>query len=185
MRVRNVHRRTIGSRAQLGALLDSLASDADGLWPGDRWPRLRLDGPLRVGARGGHGPVGYRVELYEPQRRVRFRFERPRGFDGVHEFRVVADVEGPAQLVHELQTRMSGTARFSWPLLFRPLHNALIEDTLDNAERQVTGKLQHPARWSTYVRALRRVLALARRVLGRRPGGRRGTASPHVRTERR
>jgi hypothetical protein len=162
MRVRNVHRRTIGSPEQLGALLDGLAGDTDQLWPGDRWPRLRLDGPLGVGARGGHGPVRYRVELYEPSRRVRFRFERPRGFNGVHEFCVVAGGVQSAQLVHVLEARMVGAARLWWPLVFRPLHDALIEDALDNAERQVTGQLQRPARWSPYVRALRRMLALAR-----------------------
>jgi hypothetical protein len=170
MRVHNVHRRAIGSPGQLGALLDGLGSDADRLWPRDRWPRLRLDGPLRIGARGGHGPVRYQVELYEPSRRIRFRFERPRGFDGTHEFCVIADPEGPAQLVHVLEARMSGAARLSWSLMFCPLHDALIEDALDNAERQVTGRLQRPARWSTYVRALRRVLAVAKLGGGRSPG---------------
>ena len=169
MRVRNVHRRTIGSPERLGALLDALASEEDRLWPGDRWPRLRLDGRLRVGARGGHGPVRYQVELYEPSRRVRFRFERPRGFDGVHEFCVVVDGQGPAQLVHVLEARMTGAARLSWPLVFRPLHNALIEDALDNAERHGTGQLQRPARWSIFVRALRRVLAVASSGRGRSP----------------
>jgi hypothetical protein len=168
MRVRNVHRRTIGSPERLGAMLDALASQDDRLWPGDRWPRLRLDGPMGVGARGGHGPVRYYVELYEPSRRVRFRFERPRGFDGTHEFCVVADGEGPAQVVHLLEARMTGAARLSWPLVFRPLHDALIEDALDNAERQVTGQLQRPARWSIFVRALRQVLTVTSSRRGRR-----------------
>ena len=128
-----------------------------------------------MGARGGHGPIRYRVELYEPSRQVRFRFERPRGFDGIHEFRVVADGDSPAQLVHRLEARMSGAARLSWPLVFGPLHNALIEDALDNAERQVTGQLRRPARWSIYVSALRRVLAVARSGRGRWPGRRRVT----------
>lgn len=170
MHVHNVHRRTIGSPEQLGALLDALASDADRLWPGDRWPRLRLNGPLAVGSRGGHGPVRYRVEQYEPMRRVRFRFERPLGFDGFHEFRVIADHEAPAQLVHVLDARMSSTARLSWPLVFRPLHDALIEDALDNAERHAAGQLQRPARWSIRVKALRRVLAVGRSRRARSPG---------------
>ena len=57
MQVRNVHRHTIGSPERLGGLLAGLGSDTDELWPGGRWPRMRLDGPLAVGARGGHGPV--------------------------------------------------------------------------------------------------------------------------------
>jgi hypothetical protein len=144
MRVRNVHRRAIGSPGQLGALLDGLGSDADRLWPRDRWPRLRLDGPLRIGARGGHGPVRYQVELYEPSRRIRFRFERPRGFDGTHEFCVIADPEGSAQLVHVLEARMSGAARLSWSLMFCPLHDALIEDALDSG---VPGDLIETGVW--------------------------------------
>jgi hypothetical protein len=169
MHVRNVHRRAIGSPEQLGALLAALASDADRLWPGDRWPRLRLDGPLAVGARGGHGPVRYRVESYDPSRRIRFRFERPRGFDGVHEFSVVIGGEEPAQIVHVIEARMWGVARISWPLVFRPLHDALIEDALDNAERQVTGRVRQPARWSAYVRLLRCGLAAGRQGGGGSP----------------
>jgi len=33
---------------QAGALIDGLSTPADALWPHERWPRLRLDGPLRV-----------------------------------------------------------------------------------------------------------------------------------------
>ncbi len=168
MHVRNVHQRSMGSPEHVGALLDALGSDTDRLWPSDRWPRLRLDGPLDVGARGGHGPIRYTVELYEPSRRVRFRFERPRGFAGFHEFHVAADDEQATLLVHVLEAHMSGSGLLSWPLVFRPLHNALIEDALDNAERHITGDPQHPARWSTYVRGLRRILAAARAVARRR-----------------
>lgn len=163
MRVHNVHRRAIGSPEALGVLLDALGSDADRLWPGDRWPRLRLDGPLAVGAHGRHGPIRYQVQTYTRSHRVRFRFQRPPGFDGFHEFCVVGGGEAPAELVHVLEARMSGLARLPWPLMFRPLHDALIEDALDNAERQVTGQIQRPARWSPYVRALRRALAVWRR----------------------
>jgi hypothetical protein len=121
-KVRNVHRRAIGSPEQLGALLDGLASDADRLWPGDRWPRMRLDGPLAVGARGGHGPVRYRVERYEPSRHVRFRFERPRGFDGIHEFQVVAnrledDVIEATELVAARRVSLGAAAVPGRPLL--------------------------------------------------------------------
>jgi hypothetical protein len=117
-RVRNVHRRAVDDVDAVGTLLDGLGSAHDRLWPRDRWPAMRLDRPLQVGARGGHGPISYRVELYEPKRRVRFRFERPAGFDGFHEFCLV---EGdPSVLEHLLEAHMTGAARFSWPLVFRP-----------------------------------------------------------------
>lgn len=69
---------------------------------------------------------------------------------------------------------MSGLAQLTWPLVFRPLHNALIEDALDNAEQQVTGHLQHPARWSAYVRVLRAALAVVQQR-GRAPERTRNT----------
>jgi hypothetical protein len=54
--------------------------------------------------------------------------------------------------------RVRGTARLSWPLVFRPLHDALVEDSLDLAERAVSARLATPARWSRYVRLLRCLL---------------------------
>ena len=39
-----------------GRLLDGLSAADDRLWPKDRWPAMRFDRPLKVGARGGHGP---------------------------------------------------------------------------------------------------------------------------------
>jgi hypothetical protein len=44
-------------------------------------------------------------------------------------------------------------------LVFRPLHDALIEDSLDRAEHAVTGIVARPARWSGTVRQLRLRLA--------------------------
>jgi hypothetical protein len=42
-----------------------------------------------------------------------------------------------------------------WPLAVRWLHDALIEDLLDNAELAATGTVRRPARWSPWVRMLR------------------------------
>jgi antitoxin (DNA-binding transcriptional repressor) of toxin-antitoxin stability system len=53
MQVRNVHERVFPAPpAQVGALIDTLASADDRLWPGDRWPPMRFDRALSVGARG-------------------------------------------------------------------------------------------------------------------------------------
>jgi hypothetical protein len=161
MNVRNVHRRRLAGAAgvrQVGGLLDALAGDHDRLWPRDHWPAMRFDRPLQVGARGGHGPVRYWVEHYEPGQRVRFRFERPRGFHGFHEFHLVTDPSGGGELVHVVGARLTGTARLSWPLVFRPLHDALIEQALDNAESAAGGRPASLA-WTAYVRGLRRLFA--------------------------
>jgi len=93
--VLNIHTRELHtSREAVGALLDSLASKQDLLWPLDRWPAMRLDRPLQVGAVGGHGPIRYRVEWYEPGRAVLFRFTGMRGFHGSHGFEVKDSAPG-------------------------------------------------------------------------------------------
>ena len=39
-------------------------------------------------------------------------------------------------LRHELSLSPSGAAKLTWPLFFRPMHDALIEESLDRAERE-------------------------------------------------
>jgi hypothetical protein len=153
----NIHTRDLHtSRDAAGALLDSLASKQDQLWPRDRWPAMRFDRPLQVGAVGGHGPIRYRVEVYEPGRAILFRFTGPR-VHGTHGFELKASAPGIIRLEHHLCMRVSGVARLSWPLMFRWLHDALIEDALDRAEAAVTSRPLQERRWSLWVRFLRRV----------------------------
>ncbi|MFD7449459.1 SRPBCC family protein [Kitasatospora sp. NPDC059827] len=157
MAVLNIHERTIPApESTVGALLDGLAGPDDRLWPGSDWPPLQLDGPLAVGADGGHGPVRYRVVGYQPGRWVRFRFSGPRGFDGFHEF-TVQPANGGALLRHTIAMRLHGPSRLAWPLAFRWLHDALLEDSLDRAVRACGGAVDSPARWSAPVRLLRRL----------------------------
>ncbi len=118
---------------------------------------MRLDRPLQVGASGGHGPIRYRVEAYEPGRAVVFRFTRPQGFEGTHGFEVEARSTG-SRLRHVLEMEARGTACVSWPLVFRPLHDALIEDALDRAQRALGEVPARPNRWSAFVRLLRFLL---------------------------
>jgi hypothetical protein len=156
--VLNIHTRDLHtSRDAVGALLDSLASNQDLLWPLDRWPAMRFDRPLQIGAVGGHGPIRYRVEWYEPGRAVLFRLTGPRGFHGTHSFEIKDGAPGMVRLEHRLCMRLSGVARLSWPLMFRWLHDALIEDALDRAEAAVTSRPLQERCWSLWVRFLRRV----------------------------
>lgn len=167
MKVRNVHERVIDVPAlDLAFLLDGLASPEDALWPRHLWPAMKFDRPLQVGAVGGHGPIRYTVEAYEPGQHVRFRFTAPRGFHGTHAFSVEPVDQGRARLRHILEMRTTGPARVSWPIVFRPLHDALVEDALDMAERRM-GATPRPRGWSPWVRVLRGVLARRR---GRAPG---------------
>jgi hypothetical protein len=69
MVVVNVHERMLdASITEIGKLIDTLASAEDKLWPRDRWPAMKFDRPLSVGAVGGHGPIRYTVESYQPGR---------------------------------------------------------------------------------------------------------------------
>ena len=118
---------------------------------------MRLDRPLSVGARGGHGPIRYNVEAHTRGSAVRFRFERPSGFNGYHEYVLTATPSGETLLRHSLLMTISGTARITWPLFYRPLHDALIEDSLDQAERSLGLPGQQTRRWSRRVRVLRAI----------------------------
>jgi hypothetical protein len=170
MRVHNVHQRLLpGPPERVGALIDGLAGPDDRLWPGDRWPPIRFDRPLGVGADGGHGPIRYRVEAYEPGRRVAFRFTRP-GLDGGHHLEAQPAAGGAVLLRHVAEGRLSGRMLVAWPLVIRHLHDALLEDLLDRAELALTGRVATPNRWSPWVRLLRAHLRRPRAravVLGR------------------
>lgn len=155
--VLNIHEREfpVGVEA-LGALLDGLGSDSDRLWPARRWPPMRFDGALGVGAQGGHGPIRYTVEAFEPGRSVRFRFTGPEGLLGWHGFD--AEPTGPerSRLRHTVKADLRGAMRLQWPLAYRWLHDAAVEDALDCAARALGERL--PLRpFSPLVRALRRL----------------------------
>src|SRR5262245_55731656 len=159
--IRNVHERRLPlTAADAGALLDSLASDDDRLWPADRWPAIRFARPLdvdappfslRVGALGGHGPIRYQIVDYVPGRRLTCAFKG--GLDGTHTFEVLPAGDGEVIIRHTLTGRLRGFSRLAWPLALRWLHDALIEDLLDNAAR-AAGKAP-TSTWSPWVRLLR------------------------------
>lgn len=157
MAVRNVHERIIRNMTltEAGALIDNLGSRDDKLWPRDRWPPIRFDRPLGVGAHGGHADVRYTIEAYEPGRRIQFRFTAPRGFVGTHEFDAEEIEPGRVRLRHTLVMSVEGAARLSWPFVFRPLHDALVEDAFDRAESLSASAPVKRRKWSLYVRLLR------------------------------
>jgi hypothetical protein len=174
MKVYNVHQRLIDAPAAgVGALLDGLASPDDRLWPHDRWPRMQLDGPLAPGAAGGHGPIGYVVDVYEPGRLARFRFTRPPGFIGHHRFELEPVDADRTILRHVIEMDVAGRAYLAWALAIRHLHDALLEDALDRAERAAGHELEL-RRHSAYVRTLRRMLSRRRAGSQTRPGARPG-----------
>lgn len=123
---------------------------------------MRFDRPLGVGAVGGHGPVRYVVDDYDPGRLVRFRFTRPEGFAGHHSFSVSETAANVSVLRHELVMTVTGASRLTWPLFFRPLHDALIEEALDRAQLAAGLPPDRPATRSAWVRTLRWASSLPR-----------------------
>jgi hypothetical protein len=162
VQVHNVHERFVPAAPDaVGALLDTLGSADDAVWPRDHWWPMELDRPLGEGALGGHSDIRYAVQAYEPGRRVVFRFDPACGLEGTHTF----DVQprpGGVLLRHDLTARALGGTRLLWPLVIRSVHDAVVEDAFDRVhERFVPGRQRTP--WSPYVRLLRRMAGLTRR----------------------
>lgn len=155
MQVLNMHERELeADPIQIGVLIDSLASKEDRLWPKHIWPQMKFDRSLCVGAKGGHGPIRYFVEAYTPGKTIKFRFTGPKGFDGFHRYDIVDDPKHAVGLRHTLKMNTYGLARLSWPLLYRPLHDALIEDSLATAQTSL-GLTPKIKAWSPWVKMLR------------------------------
>lgn len=155
MRATSVHsRRIVDPDGVVGPLIDTLSSSGDRLWPQQTWPPMRFDRALAAGAKGGHGFIRYYVEAYEPGVSIVFRLTGPRGFTGTHAFTTERDGDTTV-LTHTIAGET--TVRFApkWFLVVQPLHDALMEDALDNAERVTTGAVGVPAHWSAWVRCLR------------------------------
>ena len=149
MRIKNVHERVVPTEA--AGLIDTLSADEDRLWP-EGWPPMKLDRPLGVGAKGGHGPVRYEVIEYEPGKRIVFEFDQngelSNGFAGTHRFEVLGAERGVC-LRHEIDMDATVGAAIRWYTFVEPLHDALVEDALDRAEGV------ERSRWSWRVRVLR------------------------------
>ena len=158
MRIENVHERVLPTGGPVAAaLIDGLAGDEDRLWPHDRWPAMRFEDGLCEGSEGGHGPIRYRVIEHQPGRLVRFRFTAPEGLLGEHGYEL-EDGGETVVLRHVLHGRAEGRMRWQWPLLFEPLHDALIEDSFDRAVAAVSETPYVPRRWPAQTRTLRWLL---------------------------
>jgi hypothetical protein len=162
LNVLNIHERELQASPQhVGALIDSLSSRDDALWPPQCWPSMALDRPLGIGAAGGHGPVRYVVDAYAPGRSVGFRFTGPRGFEGHHRLEVLHPSAQSCVLRHTIEMTTHGAARLTWPLFFRPMHDALLEDALAVAQASL-GQTPLVRPWSLRVRLLRWLVARGR-----------------------
>jgi len=158
----NVHERHIAAPAErVGAVLETLATDDDQLWPGETWAPMVLDRGLQPGSRGGHDGIRYTVTAHDVGRHVAFVFDRRIGIDGTHALTVVDQGDGTAVLRHVLHGRTHGAMVLLWPLAVRWAHDALIEDAFDLAEAALGAGPTVPVQWSPWVRLLRTALPAA------------------------
>jgi hypothetical protein len=154
MRIINIHsRRIAASVLQIKPLLLTLGSAQDRVWPHEDWPRMKLDRPIQAGAIGGHGPIRYRVSICEPDKRIRFEFQR--ASQGFHEI-TLKDEGASCLLIHTIDTQPSMGFFFAWHFYIRFMHDALIEDLFDKLQSQFE-PLPQRSRWNRYVKLLRRV----------------------------
>lgn len=155
MKIENVHSSVYPvSTSELGWVLDTLSSNNDLIWPTELWPAMKFKNGLVIGSSGGHSPIRYSVEKYIPEKLVVFRFLSPSGFEGTHSFEVESRGDKEAQLTHRIAMNAVGTAKFSWPVIIRPLHDALLEDCLAKVSVSL-GLEPKKLEWSNWVKFLR------------------------------
>jgi len=85
---------------------------------------------------------------------VRFALRAPDGFHGFHGLEVISAGAQGTTLRHVLEMNAQGRAMLTWPAVFRPLHDALVEDCLDNAAFAL-GEATRSRPWSLWIRILR------------------------------
>ncbi len=89
MKVLNIHKRTLNyPKSKVTELLKTLSTENDKIWPKENWPEMKFKDGIQVGAKGGHGPIRYSVEKYNPNEIIQFRFSKPNGFNGIHKFEI-------------------------------------------------------------------------------------------------
>ncbi|WP_157561091.1 SRPBCC family protein [Mycobacterium sp. E802] len=127
---------------------------------------MKLDGPLRVGAAGGHSAVRYRCTAMVPRRLIEFTFDDIGGrrLDGHHAFELL-DRRGGTLLRHTIDAQVADRKGTWWFRVFvQPTHDVVVEELFQTIESRLAQSECAPPRWSPWVRLLRR-----RRGLPTRP----------------
>jgi len=158
MKVLNIHKRILKQpMGEVSALIETLSTSNDKIWPSDKWPLMKFQRGIAVGAKGGHGPIRYTVEKYNPKELIQFRFTSPKGFNGIHKFEVKEVNSHQTEVKHVIDMNTSGMGTWKWIFGIRTLHNALLEDGLDKLENNFDGNSKS-SNWNLWVRFLRKIL---------------------------
>ncbi len=158
MKVTTVHRRFIASPFDVvSSVLKTIGTHNDKVWPVDKWPAMRFQEGLKVGASGGHGPIRYTISAHRSGKHIRFAFIRPKLFHGYHEFELHMQSCSSCVLIHRINMNVVGWGIVQWIVAIRFLHDALLEDLLDKVEGNCVVKPKAKHNWSTWVRLLRSI----------------------------
>ncbi|MCJ8292367.1 MAG: hypothetical protein MJK07_21550 [Flavobacteriales bacterium] len=123
---------------------------------------MKFKNGIQVGAKGGHGPIRYSVEKYNPNEIIQFRFSKPNGFSGIHKFEVIELDKEKTEIKHTIEMNTTGKGTLIWTFAIRSLHNALIEDGFDKLENNFSEN-RKSTEWSLWVKFLRKQIAKKRR----------------------
>ncbi|WP_264529106.1 hypothetical protein [Flavobacterium sp. N502540] len=158
MKVINLHTRIINQpKHKIEELFRTLSSGNDMMLATDKWPPMRLDNGLSIGSKGGHGPIRYTVQDYEPDHYIQFQFTTPKGFNGFHKFEITELDVHVTELKHSIDMNTTGLATLKWVFAIRWLHDSYIEDAFDKVENHFTNGTKN-SKWTIWVKFLRRIL---------------------------
>ena len=119
---------------------------------------MKFKDGIKIGAKGGHGPIKYTVENYDPSELIQFRFLKPIGFKGIHKLELKELSNQKTQIKHTIDMQTSGKATVHWIFIIRALHNALIEDAFDKLENDLSNS-HKKTEYNLWVKILRKQLA--------------------------
>lgn len=158
MKVLNIHTRKINQpKEKVLALMTTLATKNDKVWPQEKWPPMRFKKGLTIGAKGGHGIIRYSVKNLQPNGTIIFEFSQPKGFHGIHKFEINSISNNTTEITHTIEMNTSGISTLQWIFVIKHLHDALVEDAFDKVENQFsTNKKRSP--WNPWVIFLRKLL---------------------------
>lgn len=159
MKVLNIHTRILPkAKSEVVELLQTLSTNKDEVWPLKKWPRMKFKEGIKEGAKGGHGPIHYSVEIYKPSEIIQFRFSKPTGFKGIHKFDLKELGPEKTEIKHTIDMETNCKGSLLWLFAIRALHNALIEDGFDKMESTLS-HTQVESEWNIWVKFLRKILA--------------------------
>lgn len=141
MRVTNIHKRKIDQpKEDVSKLFKTLATREDKIWPIEKWPAMYFKEGIKVGSKGGHGMIRYKVVSLKKGEHIKFEFTKPDGFYGTHELSIEGISDMTTEIIHEIKMNTSFKATFLWITMIKWLHDALIEDAFDKVENQFLAK---------------------------------------------